>query len=310
MCGLCAGAGVLALLWVRHSTPSTAATRLSSTVPSALGSQQTAPAEASPSESEAPKPAPTDNAEPPAQPQGPQVPHYRYKVIKTYAHDANNFTQGLVYQDGFLYEGTGLYGRSILIKRDFESGQIVKQTRLPDRYFGEGITLFGDRIVQLTWRSRAGFSYDKETFRQIGTFTYDSQGWGLTHDGKRLILSDGTATIRFLDPNTYAETGRIQVRDEGRPIRQVNELEYIDGHIYANIWPTDYIAIIAPQSGRVTGWIDLTGLYTPPPNNNNNIVANGIAYLPETKHLLVTGKRWPKMYEIVLVPQTDTAAPQ
>ncbi len=253
------------------------------------------------------------------------VPYYRYKVVKTYPHDVRSFTQGLIYHDGFLYEGTGLYSQSVLTKRRFpvepsdpnkppetsvpndESGRVIKKTRLPDKYFGEGVTLFGDKVIQLTWRSRIGFAYDRETLRQVGTFSYDTQGWGLTHDGKRLILSDGTATIRFLDPNTYAETGQLRVRDAGRPIRQINELEYIDGKIYANIWPTDYIAIISPDSGRVTGWIDLTGLHTPPPNDDNNVVANGIAYLPETGHLLVTGKRWPRMYEIELVLQTAPA---
>ncbi len=237
--------------------------------------------------------------------QDPNAPaYYRYKVIRTYPHNTQNFTQGLVYQDGYLYEGTGLYKQSILIKRNLEEDRIVKQLRLPDQYFGEGVTLFGDKVIQLTWKAQVAFVYDKETFRELDQFTYPGQGWGLTTDGKRLILSDGTYWLRFLDPNTYAETGRIRVGDGRRPLRQINELEYIDGQIYANVLPTDYIAIISPETGRVTGWIDLTGLYIPPQYSPSNVVLNGIAYIPETKHLLVTGKCWPKMYEIELVPQT------
>ncbi len=298
-CGVCLCLAVLALVHFWPSAPSTAAIEPRATAPT----QTTG----------APEPPRAAAASQPAEE---QVTYYRYKVIKVYPHNVENFTQGLVYRDGFLYEGTGLYSQSILTKRRFtvaatepnapatsELGDIVRQIRLPDKYFGEGITLFNDKIIQLTWRSRIAFVYDRETLRQVETFEYETQGWGLTHDGRRLILSDGTATIRFLDPNTYAETGRLRVRDQRRPIRQINELEYIDGQIFANIWPTDYVAIISPETGLVTGWIDLTGLHTPPPNHNNNVVANGIAYLPENGHLLVTGKRWPKMYEIELVPQ-------
>ena len=229
--------------------------------------------------------------------------YYRYKVVRTYPHDARSFTQGLTYQDGFLYEGTGLYGKSVLTKRRLETNELIKRYRLPRQYFGEGITLFGDRIIQLTWKSRTGFTYAEETFRLLDEFRYDGEGWGLTHDGTRLIMSDGSDTLRFFDPNTFAETGRIRVRSNGRPVRQLNELEYIDGQIYANVLPTDYIAIIAPATGRVTGWIDLRGLYTPPREADTSI-CNGIAYLPESKHLLVTGKLWPRMYEIELVPRT------
>lgn len=229
------------------------------------------------------------------------IVYYRYKIVRTYPHNARHFTQGLVYHDGSLYEGTGLYGQSILTKRELKTNQIVKKSRLPRKYFGEGITLFGDRIIQLTWKSRTGFSYDRKTFRLLDEFRYDTEGWGLTHDGTRLILSDGTDTLRFLDPNTFAETGRLKIRSNGRPLRQINELEFIDGQIYANVLPTDYIAIIAPRTGRVTGWIDLRGLYSSPRNASTSVL-NGIAYIPETKHLLVTGKLWPKIYEIELVP--------
>ncbi len=245
-------------------------------------------------------------------PAPPEVVHYRYKVVKTYPHDRRYFTQGLVYEDGFVYEGTGLYGQSALYKRDLQTGKTVKTLRLPAEYFGEGITLFGDTLIQLTWQSKVGFVYKKDTFTLLREFKYPGEGWGLTHDGKRLILSDGTATLRFLDPNTCAETGRIVVRDQGHPVERLNELEYVasppvaptaEPRIYANIWPTDQIVIIDPETGRVAGKIDMSGLWTPPADEQGESVLNGIAYLPETKHLLVTGKLWPRMYEIELVPE-------
>ncbi|MCX5643103.1 MAG: glutaminyl-peptide cyclotransferase [Phycisphaerae bacterium] len=248
------------------------------------------------------QPTASSSSRNPAPPQS-DVAHYRYKVVKTYPHDRRCFTQGLVYEDGFLYEGTGLYGQSALYKRDLQTGKTVQMLRLPEEYFGEGITLFGDKLIQLTWQSHIGFVYRKDTFAPLGRFKYATEGWGLTHDGKRLILSDGTAILHFLDPNTYAETGRLQVRDQGRPVPNLNELEFIDGVVYANIWQTDRIAIIDPKTGRVTGWIDLSGLYTPPAEEEGEAVLNGIAYLPQTRHLLVTGKLWPRMYEIELVAE-------
>jgi glutamine cyclotransferase len=215
----------------------------------------------------------------------------------------------MVYEDGYLYEGTGLYGQSALIKRDFKTWKIVKMIRLPDRYFGEGVALVGDHVIQLTWREHTGFVYDKETFRELRQFSYNMEGWGLTYDGTRLILSDGSDTLYFLDPNTFStETqnpASVQVRDQGRPIHYINELEYIDGLIYANILGANYIAIISPQTGAVTGWINLTGLYTPAPSDEGNHVLNGIAYLPQSKHLLVTGKCWTRLFEIELVPLAD-----
>jgi glutamine cyclotransferase len=244
-------------------------------------------------------PAPSDSGQTPARP---EVVRYRYKVVKIYPHDRRFFTQGLVCEDGFLYEGTGLYGQSAVYKRDLESGKIIKSLRLPDKYFGEGITLFGDKLIQLTWQSKVGFVYTKDTFTPLREFKYAGEGWGLTHDGKRLILSDGTATLRFLDPNTFAEMGRLEVRDQGRPVERLNELEFVDGLIYANIWPTDQIVIIDLKTGHVAGRIDLSGLYSPPADEEGDSVLNGIAYLPQTKHLLVTGKLWPRMYEIELIP--------
>jgi len=264
------------------------------------------------------------------------TPRYRYKVVRTYPHDRRFFTQGLVYEGGFLYEGTGLYGESAIMRRDLQTGKILQMLRLPEKYFGEGITIFGDKLIQLTWQSSVAFVYERDTLRPLGEFRYTGEGWGLTHDGTRLIFSDGTATLRFLDPNTYVETGRMEVRDQGRPVRNLNELEFVPGQvegqggagakdeagggrpetggasglqpavsglIYANIWPTDRIAIIDPTTGRVTGWIDLSGLYNPPAAERDDSVLNGIAYLPQTKRLLVTGKRWPRMYEIELVPE-------
>ncbi len=260
-------------------------------------------------------------------PAEPEVTRRQYRVIADYPHDRRAFTQGLVYENGLVYEGTGLHGQSAIVRRELETGKALKTLRLPDKYFGEGITIFGDRLIQLTWRSRTGFVYKKDSFTLLREFTYPTEGWGLTHDGKRLIMSDGSATLRFLDPNSYAETGRLSVRDRGRRVRGLNELEFIPGprvdeergqdardtgtpqttsqagSIYANIWPTDRIAIIDPKTGRVTGWIDLTGLYTPPNGDRSQDVLNGIAWLPETGHLLVTGKCWPKLYEIELVEQ-------
>ena len=247
-------------------------------------------------------PGGAEEAKPPAA--APLVSYYTYKVIKAYPHDAQAFTQGLTYENGFLYEGTGLNGQSALIKRDLQTGKLVKRERLPHKYFGEGIALFDDKAVQLTWKSRKGFVYDKETFRVLDEFEYLDQGWGITWDKKHLIMSNGTATLRYLDPNTFSETRRLQVTDRGRRVRGLNELEFIGGAVYANIWPTDYIAIIAPQTGRVVGWINLTGLCPVPEPRPSNVVLNGIAYIPERKHLLVTGKLWPKLYEIALVPET------
>jgi glutamine cyclotransferase len=266
-----------------------------------------------PAQEQAPAPARADSNQPPAPP---EAINYQYKVIRTYPHDRQSFTQGLVYVDGLIYEGTGLYGRSAILRWDLKTGNVLKRLRLPDKYFGEGITLFDDKLIELTWKSNVGFVYSKDTFTLRGQFHYPTQGWGITHDGKRLILSDGSATLRFLDPNTYAETGRLEVVDRGRPVRGLNELEYVPAPpagepntpspapgacIYANIWPTDRIVVICPQTGRVTGWLNLAGLY--PASRHSDAVLNGIAWLPETRHLLVTGKLWPKLYEIEPIPE-------
>ncbi|HEX5690201.1 MAG TPA: glutaminyl-peptide cyclotransferase, partial [Roseiflexaceae bacterium] len=225
-----------------------------------------------------------------------------YQVINTYPHDPQAFTQGLVYEDGVLYEGTGLNGQSTLRKVELETGAVLQQHDLASEYFGEGITIVGDKIFQLTWRSNIGFIYDKATFEQIGQFSYSTEGWGLTHDDTRLIMSDGTATLHFLDPQTQQETGSVQVTDQGNPVTQLNELEYINGEVYANIWQTDWIARIDLQTGTVAGWISLAGLLSPEERKPPTDVLNGIAYDAAGDRLFVTGKRWPKLFEIKLLP--------
>ncbi|MGE5293433.1 MAG: glutaminyl-peptide cyclotransferase [Solirubrobacterales bacterium] len=252
------------------------------------------------------------------EPNQPAVRQYQYRVVASYPHDRQAFTQGLVYENGVLYEGTGLYGRSVLAKRDLKTGKTLKIIHLAKRQFGEGITIFGDKIFQLTWQNETGFVYRKDTFTLLKEFTYSTEGWGLTHDGKRLIYSDGTDLLHFLDPNTLTETGKVEVRDRGRRVEGLNELEYIpsqagnvaggasglqptaSGLIFANIWPLDEIVVIDPKTGRVVGRLDLSAIYPRPENSED--VLNGIAWMPESRHLLVTGKLWPKIYEIELTP--------
>jgi glutamine cyclotransferase len=236
---------------------------------------------------------------------GEAVAYYDYKVIQAHPHDPRAFTQGLAYHDGHVYEGTGIYGESAILRHELKTGKLVKRLRLNRKYFGEGIALVGDKVIQLTWKSGTGFVYDRQTFRPLQQFNYDGQGWGVAFDGKRLILSDGTANLRFLDPNTYAQTDRLVVQDRGRRVRGINELEFVEGKLYANVYGTEYIAIIDPQTGHVTGWVNLTGLCPiPKGRRSSNAVLNGIAYVPETKRLLVTGKLWPKLFEIELVPRS------
>ncbi len=224
---------------------------------------------------------------------------YGYKVLKTFPHDPQAFTQGLVYyKDNILYEGTGMWGESSLRKVDLETGTVLQIHRLPDEIFGEGIVVWNDKIIQLTWQHRKGFFYDRETFMLLKEFSYPTEGWGITHDGTRLIMSDGSATLFFWDPETLQEIGRIEVRDDKGPVVRLNELEYIHGLIYANVWQTDRIAIIRPDDGRVVGWIDLTGLLKPEDRHARVDVLNGIAYDAEGDRLFVTGKYWPKLFQI------------
>jgi glutamine cyclotransferase len=220
-----------------------------------------------------------------------------FKVIAAYPHDPAAFTQGLAIEAGRLYEGTGLYGASTVRRVNLMSGRAEKQRALGERYFGEGIAILGGRLYQITWMNGAAVVYNLDTFEVERTMQYDGEGWGLTHDGKELIMSDGSATIRFRDPQTFAVTREIEVRDNGMPLAMLNELEYIDGEIWANIWYDDRIARISPADGKVLGFIDLSTLY-PKSARGSEAVLNGIAYDAAAKRLFVTGKNWPQLYEI------------
>jgi glutamine cyclotransferase len=230
------------------------------------------------------------------------IPVYTYRIVNTYPHDPNAFTQGLVFEDGMLYEGTGLRGRSTLRKVALESGNVLQLLALPDQFFAEGVTVYGDKIIQLTWHSHVGFVYDKDSFELLRTFNYPTEGWGITHDGQRLIMSDGTSTLYFLDPETFEQTGQIEVRDNAGPVTGLNELEYVQGEIYANVWKTERIARIDPRTGQVIGWIALEGLLRPEDRSQPVDVLNGIAYDAAHDRLFVTGKWWPKLFEIELIP--------
>jgi glutamine cyclotransferase len=231
------------------------------------------------------------------------APTYAYRIVNTYPHDPDAFTQGLAFEDGILYEGTGRRGRSSLRKVDLESGQVLKIHELPDSLFGEGITVYEDRIMQLTYTSQIGFVYDKASFDISRQFTYPTRGWGLTHDGSRLIMSDGTSMLYFLDPESFARIGHIIVKEGRAPVIGLNELEYIKGEIYANVWQTDRIVRIAPRTGEVTGWIDLADLLSPEARTDSTGVLNGIAYDIGGDRLFVTGKFWPRLFEIELIRQ-------
>jgi len=226
--------------------------------------------------------------------------HYNYTIVNVYPHDEAAFTQGLVFEDGVLYEGTGLYGQSTLRCVELETGIVTQVYGLPEKFFGEGITVLGDKIIQLTWQSERGFVYDRNSFDLLQEFQYITEGWGITHNGSALIISDGTAELYFLDPETFQRIGQIEVHDK-EPVTWLNELEYINGSVYANIWKEDKIAIISPQTGQVTGWIDLKGIRDFA-NQGTSDVLNGIAYDQNEDRFFVTGKRWSKLYEIELVP--------
>jgi len=222
-----------------------------------------------------------------------------YKVIHTYPHDPDAFTQGLVYVDGHLYESTGRNGKSSIRLLDLSTGKVLQHYDLATKYFGEGLTDWNSELVQITWETEIGFVYDRFSFSLKRTFHYRGEGWGLTHDDKQLILSDGTPVIRFLDPQSFAETQRVSVTDENdRPVSNINELEYIHGEIYANIWTTDQIIRISPRTGKILGRIDLSGLIDKSQLSDSNAVLNGIAYDAKGDRLFVTGKLWPKLFEI------------
>jgi glutaminyl-peptide cyclotransferase len=230
------------------------------------------------------------------------APVHSFKVVRSYPHDRQAFTQGLEFVDGVLYESTGLNGRSGIRKVNLETGQVLQIQPLDGAYFGEGITVWKNRIVQLTWQSGLGFVYDRQTLQQQRTFRYTGEGWGLTHDGTRLIMSDGSdsGALRLFDPESLKQVGTLMVKDAGRPVARLNELEFVKGEIFANVWQSERIAVISPSSGRVTAWIDLHGLLDPREAAGIDVL-NGIAYDAKGDRLFVTGKLWPRIFEIQVV---------
>ncbi len=233
---------------------------------------------------------------------GPEPKQWGVRVVAAYPHDPKAFTQGLAIHDGQLYEGTGLNGHSSIRKVDLETGRVEQSQPISALFFGEGIAILGDKLYELTWQNHVGFVYDLHSFQRLGDFRYEGEGWGLTENGKQLILSDGTATLRFLDPKTFDVVRTIEVQDRGRPVTELNELEYIDGEIWSNVWHDDRIARISPATGAVLGWIHAGSIY-PPQERGPEDVLNGIAYDRATKKIYLTGKDWPKLYEVELVPR-------
>jgi glutaminyl-peptide cyclotransferase len=228
------------------------------------------------------------------------TPEYTFTIVHAFPHDPSAFTQGLAYHDGFLYEGTGLNGHSSLRKIRLETGEVIQHTDLDSEFFGEGITIFKERVVQLTWKSGTGFVYDLDSFHRLRKFSYSGEGWGLATNNRELFLSDGTSEIRVLDPETFQEKRRLKVHDGSAAIDQLNELEFVEGQLFANVWHSNRIARISPQTGNIVGWIDLTGLLSPIYRLQPEAVLNGIAYDPIRKRLFVTGKLWPSVFEIKL----------
>jgi glutamine cyclotransferase len=225
---------------------------------------------------------------------------YTFSVVRVFPHDTSAYTQGLAYRDGFLYEGTGRNGQSSLRKVRLETGEVLQRIDLSSEYFGEGIAILNDKVFQLTWKSETGFVYYLNDFHLRRKFSYRGEGWGLATDGHELFLSDGTSQIRVLDPETFHEKRRIKVHDGRAAVDELNELEFVDGQIFANVWHTNRIARIAPQTGDIVGWIDLTGLLSSVYRLDPEAVLNGIAYDPLGKRLFVTGKLWPSIFEIAL----------
>lgn len=227
-----------------------------------------------------------------------KAPVYGYRVVNTYPHDPQAFSQGLIFQDGVLYESTGLFGQSTVRKVELKTGKVLQQVPINPDYFGEGLTSWETRLVQLTWKNQKALIYNMADLTASGSFSYTGEGWGLTHDSKQLILSDGSHLLRFFDPATFRETGQVPVHEGATPIRDLNELEFVRGSVYANVWHTDRIAIITPETGVVSGWIDLSGLLTHSERSDAEAVLNGIAYDSANDRLFVTGKLWPKLFEI------------
>jgi glutamine cyclotransferase len=231
------------------------------------------------------------------------TPVYTYQVVRTYPHDHSAFTEGLFWDGSYLYESFGLTGQSGIHQQDLTTGQVLQSISLGSQYFGEGIAAAAGRLYELTWTTHVGFIYDLATFKPLGRFTYPTEGWGLTYDGHSLIMSDGSNVLHFMDPASFIQTAQISVTDGGQSITRLNELEYVKGQIYANVWQTDHIAIISPQTGAVLAWIDCSGLRPTQTLANSDAVLNGIAYDPASDRLFVTGKLWPNLYEIRLLPR-------
>lgn len=232
------------------------------------------------------------------------APVLGYRVVATYPHSTANYTEGFFYRDGLFYEGTGLTGRSMLLVYQPATGSIMQQLQLAPEYFGEGIVDWGPNLYEWTWKSHLCFVYDRFTLRLVKQLSYTGEGWGMTHTAKELVTSDGSATLRFRSPETFQETRHILVRDGREPVDQLNELEFVRGEIYANVWHSDRIARISPADGHVIAWIDLTGILPPNQRLNAESVLNGIAYDVEHDRLFVTGKQWPHIFEIKAVPRT------
>jgi glutamine cyclotransferase len=229
-----------------------------------------------------------------------QSPVYGYEVVNTFPHDPEAFTQGLIFHDGALVESTGIERRSSLRRVELQTGKVLQKVDVPRDFFAEGMTLFNGKIYQLTWKGEKGFIYDPQTFEKTGEFTYTGEGWGLTHDADSLILSDGSDKLRFIDPNNYQVRRTVGVTDGGRPVFSINELEYVRGEVYANVWHKNLVARIDPQTGHVKGWIDLSGILKPGDVTDPEAVLNGIAYDESSDRLFVTGKLWPKLFEVRL----------
>jgi glutaminyl-peptide cyclotransferase len=230
------------------------------------------------------------------------APVQSYKLIATFPHDTSSFTQGMVFAgNGKIYESTGLEGESTLRLVDITTGKTLQRLDVPSQYFAEGLALVGDELIQLTWRTRLGFVYDRKTFKQKRTFPYKTEGWGLAYDGSsRLVMSDGSDTLTFLDPKTLAAIKTLRVHDAGKPVGNLNELEWIEGEIWANVWTTDRIARISPNTGEVNAWVDLSTLYPRAQRDPGADVMNGIAYDGATRRIYITGKKWPRLYQIAV----------
>lgn len=231
-----------------------------------------------------------------------KTPRFSFRVVKAFPHDPTAFTQGLIFADGIFYESTGLNGYSSLRKVTPETGVVIQKIDVEPRYFAEGLALVGNELVQLTWQSHTGFVYDKSTLKRLRIFEYETEGWGMAFDGARLVMSDGSSTLYFLDPKTLKRVRSLEVRDGPRPVPELNELEFIKGELWANVWQTDQIVKIDPETGRVTGWIDLSGLLRREARGPEGDVLNGIAWDKATDRIFVTGKKWPWLFQIELVP--------